>query len=78
MVALMYDGLELGRFVRDSVGMLRLHKHKNIPDGWLPYIFNINLNEDMDKIIDTWIKSRVFPKDQLGSCIKVKNIKLVW
>ena len=59
MIAIMCDALELGRFERDANNILRLKLHDGVNKSWLPYIFEIGLNDDMDKIIKIWKKDRV-------------------
>ena len=65
-IALMYDGLELGRFIEQEDGSVKLVLHKNIQRSWLPYLFDIGLDRDMRKIVPAWIKERVVPKNRLG------------
>lgn len=69
MIAIMYDGLELGTFFKDDENILRLHLHPNIKKSWLPYIFEIGIDKhsDMDIVLNAWIKERVFPKNRFGS-----------
>ena len=76
MKALMYDGLELGIFERDNEGVLRFHKHENIPATWLPYMFDINKDKNMEIVIKAWIKERIFPKDRIGSIFLVRKLGL--
>lgn len=77
MIAIMYDGLELGRFITDADGILRLKLHPNIKKSWLPYIFEIGLNYDMNIIIAAWKKERVFPKNRIGSRRLLKDMGLL-
>jgi len=76
MIAIMYDGLQLGTFYKDKDDITRLKLDDNIKRSWLPYIFDIYLDEDMDKVINVWKKERVFPKDRLGSKQMLKEIGL--
>lgn len=66
MIALMYDGLELGKFYQDG-DKLRLKLNENVKRSWLPYIFDIGFDCDMNDIINAWIKERVFPSNRLGN-----------
>lgn len=76
MIALMYDGLELGTFFRDEHDVLRFKSHDNIPASWLPYIFYINSDCDMEVIVKAWVNDRVFPKNRLGSWRMVRKLGL--
>ena len=76
MIAIMYDGLELGKFYRDSSNTLRLKLNEGVQRSWLPYIFDIGLEHDMEKILNTWIKERIFPKNRLGSRKMLKELGL--
>ena len=76
MIALMYDGLELGKFYKDGNDVLRLKLNDGVQASWLPYIFEIGLESDMNKIIGIWIKERVFPKNRLGNRRMLKQIGL--
>lgn len=76
MIAIMYDGLELGTFYRDDKNILRLKLNKNIKKSWLPYIFEIGIDTDMEKILNAWIKERVFPKNRFGSRKMLKELGL--
>lgn len=67
MIAIMYDGLELGTFYRDDNNTLRLKLNNGIKESWLPYIFEIGIDCDMEKVLNTWIKERVFPKNRFGT-----------
>ena len=61
MIAIMYDGLELGKFVtKDNKKELILND--GIKKSWLPYIFDIGIDAgtDMNIILEAWIKERVF------------------
>ena len=66
MVALMYDGLELGRFIEQEDGVVKLKLHNNIQRSWLPYLFDIGLDRDMRIIVSAWIKERIVPKNRIG------------
>lgn len=70
MIALMYDGLELGKFVEQPDKTVKLILNKNIQRAWLPYIFDIGFDKDMRIIIQAWIRERVIPKNRIG----IKNI----
>lgn len=76
--AILYDGLELGVFERDENDILHLKLHKGIKKSWLPYIFELALdnNADMDKIINIWIKERVFPKNRINNRKLLKDLGL--
>lgn len=76
MIALMYDGLELGKFYKDSNNILRLKLNNNISKTWLPYIFEIGLKEDMEIVIKAWLKERVFPKNRFGARKLLREIGL--
>lgn len=76
MIAIMYDGLELGTFYRDDNNILRLKLHDNVKKSWLPYIFEIGLDSDMDKVISIWKKERIFPKNRFGSKKLLKELGL--
>ena len=75
MVALMYDGLELGRFVKTDEKLV-LKLNDNIERSWLPYIFDIGLDCDMEKIVHSWIKERIFPKNRIGAKQLLENLGL--
>lgn len=77
MLAIMYDGLELGKFVEED-NKLKLILNKNIEKTWLPYIFELGYDKgtDMNKIIKAWIKERVFPKNRLHSRKMLRELKL--
>lgn len=76
MLAIMYDGLELGKFYTDSDNVLRLKLNNNVKRSWLPYIFDIGLNDDMELVIRAWLKERVFPKNRFGSKKILKELGL--
>lgn len=76
MIAMMYDGLELGKFQEESDGTLKLKLNKNVKKSWLPYIFEEHLDKDMKTVIKAWKKERVFPKDRFGSKAMLKQIGL--
>lgn len=76
MIAIMYDGLELGKFYKDDNGVLRLHLNDNVKISWLPYIFEIGIDKDMNKILSAWKKERVFPKNRIGSKRMLKALGL--
>lgn len=76
MIALMYDGLELGTFYKDDGGILRLRLNKGVKKSWLPYIFEIGIDCNMEKIIKSWIKERVFPKNRIGAKEMLKELGL--
>lgn len=78
MIAIMYDGLELGTFFTDNDGVLRLKLHNNIKRAWLPYIFEIGFNYDMNEIINAWKKERVFPKNRIGSRKMLRELGLLF
>lgn len=77
MIAIMYDGLELGKFKQDN-GKLKLELNKGIEKTWLPYIFELGYDKgtDMNKIISAWIKERAFPKNRLHSRKMLKELGL--
>lgn len=77
MIAIMYDGLELGKFKQDN-GKLKLELNKGIEKTWLPYIFELGYENgtDMNKIISAWVKERVFPKNRLHSRKMLKELGL--
>lgn len=77
MIAIMYDGLELGYF-KENGNKLELILHDNIKKSWLPYIFEIALDKDVDMniILKAWIKDRVFPKNRVGSKKLLKELGL--
>lgn len=77
MIAIMYDGLELGTFENDN-GKIKLNLHKGVKKSWLPYIFELGLDKgtDMQIIINAWIKERVFPKNRLRSRRMLKELGL--
>lgn len=77
MIAIMYDGLELGKF-KDINGKLTLELNKNIQKSWLPYIFELGYNKgtDMNKIISAWIKERVFPRNRFHARKMLKELGL--
>lgn len=70
----MYDGLELCKFERDNSGVLRLVLNKGVSEHWLPYIFEIGIACDMDKVLKTWIIERVFPKNRFGAKEMMKEL----
>lgn len=76
MIALMYDGLELGTFYRDENNILRFRLHDNVQKSWLPYIFEIGIDGDMENILHAWKKERVFPKNRFGSKKMLKELGL--
>ena len=47
MIAIMYDGLELGKFV-DNNGKLELKLNNGVKQTWLPYIFDIGMDAGTD------------------------------
>ena len=73
MIAIMYDGLELGTFYTDNQGILRLKLHDNVSRSWLPYIFEIGFDYDMRSIIE-----RVFPKNRIGSRKMLRQLGLMF
>lgn len=77
MIAIMYDGLELGKFKQDN-GKLKLELNKGIEKTWLPYIFELGYEKgtDMNKIISAWVNERVFPKNRLHSRKMLKELGL--
>lgn len=77
MIAIMYDGLELGKFKQDN-GKLKLELNKGIEKTLLPYIFELGYEKgtDMNKIISAWVKERVFPKNRLHSRKMLKELGL--
>lgn len=79
MIAIMYDGLELGKFEADenNSNILRLKLNDGIKTSWLPYIFEIGIDCDMNKIIKAWIKERVFPKNRIGSRKMLKELGIL-
>lgn len=78
MIAIMYDGLELGTFSKDNHGVLRLVLHDHVKRSWLPYIFNIGFDCDMNGIIEAWKKERVFPKNRIGSRKMLRELGLTF
>ena len=78
MIALMYDGLELGKFQEEN-GKLVLKLNDNVKKSWLPFIFELGYDRgtDMHKIIEAWIKERVFPKNRFHSRKMLKELGLV-
>lgn len=76
MIAIMYDGLELGKFYRDDTNILRLKLNNGVKRSWLPYIFDIGLEHNMEKVLNTWIKERIFPKNRLGSRKMLRELGL--
>ena len=78
MIAIMYDGLELGKFIENEDGKLALVLNDNVKPSWLPYIFEIGLQADtnMHKVIKAWIKERIFPKNRFGSKRMLKELGL--
>ena len=80
MIALMYDGLELGKFVRDAnTDKLKLVINPKIKKSWLPYIFELGYDKDTDMniVIKAWVKERVFPKNRFGSRKMLRELGLV-
>lgn len=77
MLAIMYDGLELGKFV-DNNGKLELKLNDGIKQSWLPYIFDIGIDAgtDMHIIINAWVKERVFPKNRFGAKKMLRELGL--
>ena len=75
MIALMYDGLELGKFYKEKEKIV-LKLNNNINKSWLPYIFEIGIDKDMNLILNAWIKERVFPKNRYGSKKMLKELGL--
>lgn len=77
MIAIMYDGLELGKFV-DNNGKLELKLNNGVKQTWLPYIFDIGMDAgtDMNIVIKAWMKERVFPKNRFGSRKMLKELGL--
>ncbi len=75
---LMYDALVLAEFYTDENGQLKLRLMKNIKSTWLPYIFELAYNKDMDltDILEGWKKERVFPKNRYGSKQLLKELGL--
>ena len=78
MIAIMYDGLELGTFIEDDTGKLSLRLNENVKKSWLPYIFELGLDNetDMNIVINAWVKERVFPKNRFGSRKMLKELGL--
>lgn len=77
MIAIMYDGLELGKFVtKDNKKELILND--GIKKSWLPYIFDIGIDAgtDMNIILEAWIKERVFPNNRFGRGKMLKELGL--
>lgn len=77
MIAIMYDGLELGKF-QEVEGKLELKLNKGIKQTWLPYIFDIGIDSgtDMKVITNAWIKERVFPGNRFGHRRMLKELGL--
>lgn len=77
MIALMYDGLELGKFV-DEDGKKVLKLNNNINKSWLPYLFELayDSNFDMEKVFRGWLNERIFPKNRFGSKKMLKELGL--
>ena len=78
MIALMYDGLELARFVEDG-DKTKLVIHDNINLNWLPYIFLLGYQKDTDMkvVINAWIHDRVFPKNRYNSFLMLLSIGML-
>ena len=77
MIAIMYDGLELGKFVQNN-DKLELKLNDGIKQSWLPYIFDIGLSADVDMniVINAWVKERVFPRNRFGANKMLKELGL--
>lgn len=77
MIAIMYDGLELGKFTEEN-NKLILKLNDGIKKSWLPFIFELGYDKgtDMNKIIDAWKKERVFPKNRFHSRKMIKELGL--
>lgn len=78
MIAIMYDGMELGKFIANSDGTSRLELNNGVEKSWLPYIFELGYdnNVDMNIIIKAWKKERVFPKNRFNSKKMLKELGL--
>lgn len=75
--ALMLDGLELGKFIEsDDTEEVHLKLNKNIKTTWLPYIFQINLDNDMTNVVEEWLKTRIVPKNRIGIADILKRLSL--
>jgi len=76
-MSLMYDGLELGKFV-NSDNKLELKLNDGIKSTWLPFIFELAYNDDVDMNIalDAWKKERVFPKNRIGKFKMLRQLGL--
>lgn len=74
----MYDGLELGKFIKNVDGKLELKLNNKIKQSWLPYIFDIGMDSDTDMqvILNAWIKERVFPGNRFGHRRMLKELGL--
>lgn len=77
MVAIMYDGLELGKFINNN-NKIELKLNNGIKQSWLPYIFDIGIdaNIDMRIVINAWIKERVFPRNRFGAKKMLRELGL--
>ena len=77
MIAIMYDGLELGKFVKDN-NKTKLVLNKGVKKSWLPYIFDIGIDAgtDMNIILEAWIKERVFPNNRFGRSKMLRELGL--
>ena len=73
MLAIMYDGLEFGKFID---GQLVLNN--GVKKSWLPYIFELAIDNNIpvEKAIDAWKKERVFPKNRVGKGKILKELGL--
>lgn len=76
MIAIMYDGLELGRFYKEPDNKIKLVLNDGISKHWLPYIFEIGLDMDMNVIYQAWLKERIFPKNRIGMRKTLKSLGL--
>mgnify|MGYP001036905125 FL=1 len=65
---LMRDGLELGKFIRNSNGTITFRKHSNIKEEWLPFFLQLRPDDnfDLSKALVCWIEERVIPPNRIG------------
>ena len=78
MIALMCDGLELGKFDTDDKGNIQLILNKGVEKYWLPYVFEEALENKvpLNSILEAWKKERVLPKNRFGAKRLLKGLGL--